>query len=649
MKKITLISILFFLTITHAQKFKSDFSTIVESETKSALKRIQSTENRNINTVNYDIKYHRIELTIDPNVADMSGAVTTYFVAKQNLSQIIFELTSNMTVTDVKQRGISLLFTQNTSDEVVITLPTVQNIGVLDSLTISYAGNPTLSGNSAYTKSVHNGEPIIYTLSEPYGAKGWWPCKQDLNDKIDKIDVYITTPHFNANNKEIIAVSNGLEISQTINGANKTTHFRHQYPIPAYLIGVAITNYQVYSHTVPNNGNPFNVVNYVYPETLITAQTQTGVTVDIINLYSNLFEKYPFANEKYGHAQWNWGGGMEHTTVSFMSSFNRDLIAHELAHQWFGDKVTCGSWKDIWLNEGFATYLTGLTKEHLDGAATFKTWRENKVSHVTGLPGGYVYLHNTDTTSIGRIFNSRLSYSKGAMVLHMLRKKVGDTNFFQGMKNYLSDIQLAYSYAKTPDFKVHMETASGQNLTEFFNDWIYNEGYPSYTLGWEQTSPTQLSLTVNQTQSHASVSYFEAPVPIRVLGTGGEILDTTLNNTTNGETFTVPVTFTVSDVLFDPDTHLISKNNTVNVLAINEFNLKIASLTIYPNPSSENIYIKKSNAISIEKIAVFDVIGKKVLEIAQSEQINIQKLATGLHFIKIDTNQGTVFKRFLKK
>ena len=99
------------------------------------------------------------------------------------------------------------------------------------------------------------------------------------------------------------------------------------------MYAIASTNYEVYSHTVPNNGNPFDIVNYVYPEDLSYAQSSTGITVDIMNLFSNLFEEYPFASEKYGHAQFGWGGGMEHTTVSFMGNFSRNLIAHEYEKQ----------------------------------------------------------------------------------------------------------------------------------------------------------------------------------------------------------------------------------------------------------------------------------------------------------------------------
>jgi aminopeptidase N len=262
---------------------------IIEAETKSALAMINGT--RNPNTGNYDVKYHRLEFEVDPNVSFISGDVTTYFEAKETLNEITFELTDNMNVSQVIQRGNSLTFVQNNDDEVVITLSPPQNPGVLDSLTITYSGNPVSSGFGSFEQSSHNGDPIIWTLSEPFGAKGWWPCKQDLIDKIEMMDIYITTPLNNPSNEEYIAVSNGMEQSQVINGNTKTTHYKHQYPIPAYLVAIAVTNYEIYSHVVPNNGNPFDIVNYVFPEDLGYAQSSTPVTVDIMDLFTDLFEE----------------------------------------------------------------------------------------------------------------------------------------------------------------------------------------------------------------------------------------------------------------------------------------------------------------------------------------------------------------------
>ncbi|MCB0445696.1 MAG: peptidase M1, partial [Gelidibacter sp.] len=284
-----------------AQNFNETLNEVREAEAKAALN--QMLFRANLNTGNYDVKYHRLELNVNPTQAFISGDVTTYFEAKENLNQVTFDLANNMTVSQVLQRGNSLSFNQNANEELVITLDQTQNTGVLDSLTISYSGNPVSSGFGSFEVNFHNGNPILWTLSEPYGAKGWWPCKQDLNDKIDSIDVFITTPQFNPSLDEYVAVSNGLEQSQVVNGTNKTTHFKHGYPIPAYLVAIAVTNYAVYTEQVANNGNPFEVVNYVYPETLAQSQANTAITPTLIDIYSNLFGEYPFANEKYGHAQ----------------------------------------------------------------------------------------------------------------------------------------------------------------------------------------------------------------------------------------------------------------------------------------------------------------------------------------------------------
>ncbi len=618
---------------------------ISEAEAKAALGHFRGVQNMNTN--NYDLKYHRLEFNVDPTQAHISGKVTSYFEAKEDMNTMVFELVDNMTVSEVKQRGVSLSFTQNSNDEVVITLPQVQQQGVLDSLSVSYSGNPVSSGFGSFEVNTHNGDPLLWTLSEPFGAKAWWPCKQDLIDKVDSVDFYITTPRFNPSNEEYVAVANGLEISQTIQGNNKITHYHHGHPIPAYLIAIAVTNYTVYSHTVENNGNPFEIINYIYPEDLVYAQQRTPVTVDIMNLFANLFEPYPYADEKYGHAQMGWGGGMEHTTVSFMGSLGRSLIAHELGHQWFGDKVTCGGWQDVWLNEGFATYMDGLTVENLDGEASFKSWREDKIYNITYYPGGSVYVPAQDTTSVNRIFNSRLSYDKASMVLHMLRKKLGDADFFQGATNYLNDPALAFGYAKTQDLIRNMETTSGKNLTEFFNDWIYGEGYPSYTVRWNQQDSSSINIKISQTQSHPSVSFFEAPVPIRLRGTQGEMLDLVLDNTSNGQYFQPTVNFEVQSVLFDPEYDLISQYNNV-VLGIS--NLDFASeIVLYPNPTSGMINIQKPNSLHIDKIRIYNALGELIGSRLFSETLDLSKFATGILFIQMESSEGLINKTVVKE
>lgn len=629
----------FFLTLSlSAQKtsyYKDSYlAELIHAEKNGGLKKLLF--QRSQNTGNYDVKYHKLEWDVDPTEASISGSVTTHFVAEENMTTITFDMANNLIVSEVTQRGTSLSFTTNADDELVITLPTTLNAGVLDSLKVTYSGNPVSTGFDSFEVSTHNGTPILWTLSEPYGAKGWWPCKQDLIDKIDSIDVFLTHP------SAYKGVSNGMRISETVDGSNTTTHWKHTYKIPAYLIAIAVTDYEEYSHHV-SNGN-FDIVNYVYPESLTSAQSQTPITVDIMNLFVSLFEQYPFADEKYGHAQFGWGGGMEHTTVSFMGNFSRGLIAHELAHQWFGNKITCGSWEDIWLNEGFATYLNALVIENLDTETDFINWKQGKVNSITSSTSGSVFC--TDTTSVGRIFSGRLSYNKGAMLLHMLRYKLGDTDFFTALKNYLQDPKLSYGYAKTPDLVQHLESTSGLDLTEFFNDWYTGEGYPSYQIT-SDISVNSVAITVHQTQSHSSVSFFEMPLTFKIEGTSGEEETIRVEHTTDGQVFNHIASFPIANVVFDPKVDIISRDNT-STLSINNEVLD-ANIKIYPNPVVDELFITTPNTIIVTKIDIYNTLGQLVFtKLHPTERTSLKKLTKGIYLLKVSTNEGLLTKTLLK-
>jgi aminopeptidase N len=630
-----------------AQSIDTEFEELVHAERKAAHQRMAFVTNPN--THNYDLTYHRLRLTVDPNVAAISGEVTTKYIAKENLSTVTFDLSDALDVSSVKQRGVDLTFFRSGNNELIINLPSVQNINVLDSLSINYGGVPTSTGFGSFLVDEHNGTPILWTLSEPFGAMEWWPCKQDLNDKINNIDVYISAPSL------YVSVSNGLQQSRIDNpNGTSTTHFKHNYPIPAYLIAIAVSNYQIYNQQggLGTTESPyFPIVNYMYPETATANTASLQVTPGIINFFETVFGPYPFRNEKYGHCQFGWGGGMEHTTVSFMTAgntggYSRSLIAHEMGHQWFGDKVTCGTWKDIWLNEGFATYLASMVIQYFDGENSFITDKNNMINSITSNSGGAIYLTDAEATDVNRIFSSRLSYRKGAMVLNMLRFKLGDTNFFQGLRNYLNDPDLAYAYAVTLDLKGHLEATSGMDLTEFFNDWVYNQGYPSYTIGATNIGNGQARITINQTQSNASVSFFEMPVPLRLTGSGGQQLDVVLENTTNGQQFIVNVPFAVTGVVFDPKKDLISRNNSAT-LSAPSFELQ-NNILLYPNPATTTITLDIPNSINLKSCVIYNVLGQKIKD-CENNVIPIEQLTAGLYTIEAITSEGRILKKFIKK
>ncbi|WP_445453074.1 M1 family aminopeptidase [Flavobacterium sp. 25HG05S-40] len=641
MKKTYLLALCFSISFVFAQNNSCKINAIAEAEMKSASQLMNIEVNPN--TSNYDITYHKLEFTVNPNNTTkfISGKVTTTFTALENMNTVTFDLANQLTVSSVKKGTTNLVFAESGNNELVITLPSTQTAGTSATVEITYSGTPPNNGMGSFERTTHNGTPIIWTLSEPFGARDWWPCKQDLNDKINSIDVYITAP------STFVSVSNGIETTPpVITGSNKTTHFHHGYPIPAYLIAIAVTNYNVYTQTGGTAPNTYPIVNYIYPENYDEALPQLDITPAILELYEDLFELYPFHNEKYGHAQFSWGGGMEHTTVSFMANFDRGLIAHELGHQWFGDKVTCGTWKDIWLNEGFATYLAALVIENFDGLDAFVFEKADMINFITSSPNGNLYLTDAQATNINRIFSSRLSYNKGAMVLEMLRFKMGDTNFFQALRNYLADPNLAFKYAVTSNLKSHLEAVYGSSLTEFFNDWIYNQGYPTYSITAQNWGAGQAKFTINQTQSDASVSFFEMPVPVRVYGAGGQQADLVLENTSNGQEIITAVPFPITNVEFDPEKHLISANSSIT-LGNQNFELENA-IALYPNPSSDVLHIQMPSSTTLEKVSVYNHLGQKVME-NNSTEFSVSSLSAGVHYIAIQTAAGTFHKKFIKK
>ncbi|MDI9309815.1 MAG: M1 family aminopeptidase [Limnohabitans sp.] len=654
MKKLSnLLILIASIAMGQTEEFKTERIAAIEAQ--SAEKKLNFQVNAN--TQNYDLTYAKLEFTVNPAVYKISGKVTLTFKALSNMSSVTFDLyktSTPFTISSVKINGSNASFTHTSSHELVITLPGGLTTGNSASAEITYSGAPSTI-EQAFTTSTHSTTPVLYTLSEPYGARDWWPCKQDLNDKIDSIDVYITAP------STYTSVSNGVKKSETIVGTNKTTYFKHNYPIPAYLVAIAVTNYVVKNTGIAGGNNSpatptFPVVDYIYPESNTTTNaTNLARTIPLLNFYETKLGAYPYNTEKYGHAQFGWGGGMEHTTVSFMNSFGRSLIAHEMAHQWFGDKITCGTWKDIWLNEGLAEYMTGAVVENFDGAASFISWKTSKINSVTSTTTGNLYLYDSQLTDTNRIFSSQMTYNKGSMVVHMLRYIMGDNKFFQALRNYLNDPLLAYKYAVTPQFQAHLEAVHGSSLQEFFNDWVYKEGYPTYNITVSNSGSGQASVQINQTQSITNtsyigyVSYFDMPVPVRLTLSNGTIINLKLNNSYNGQVFpvTLPSGTTVQSVAFDPNKDIISKNSKITLRNTAKYLENL--INVYPNPINNEDYITiaSDESLIIKKTIIYNLFGQKVAE-GESEKIILNNLNKGVYKISIETNEGIIHKKMIK-
>ena len=594
-----------------------------------------------LNYSEYDLVYQRMEWLVDPAVRYISGKVTSYIKSQTDgLTAVEFDLDSIMVVDSVRHAGRAIEFSRDLN-KLILHLPNPLATDEIDSVAVFYQGEPASSGFGSFTQSVHgSGQvPVIWTLSEPYGAMEWWPCKQSLADKIDSIDIVVTTP------QQYRTASNGLLVSEVVSGEYRTMHWKHRYPIVTYLVAIAVTNYVEYSDYLElDDGRQIEIQNFVYPESLEAIRARTPVTADIMKFFNELIGEYPFAAEKYGHAQFGWGGGMEHQTMSFMGSFSFELIAHELAHQWFGNYITLASWQDIWLNEGFATYLTGLAIDNLAGAESFRNWKQRNLGVITSLPNGSVFV--SDTTNIQTLFSGRLSYSKAAYLLHMLRWIMGDEPFFDGIRNYYEDPQVANGFAQHQQLVAHMEAAGDTTLTEFFNDWYYGEGYPIYSLEFTGDSH-QARLLLSQTSSHPSVGFFEMPVPVRVYNQQRtDSADFRLYNTHNNQEFVVDPGFTVAHAVIDPDFWLISKTDVVLDASVAGSN---DELKVFPNPFQGHLFVSIPGEKQVEEILLYNAGGQKMARQNGSRlNFNWGHLPDGIYFLRVKIS-GKVYERKLIK
>ncbi len=607
----------------------------------NAHQRIMQPEGSSFASGNFDVKYYRCQWEIDPAVRYIKGAVTIYFTITTASTSITLDLMSTLMTDSVKQRGTLLSF-DNANNALQVNFPTSINAGVLDSVTVYYKGVPAATGFGSFIQSVHAGVPVMWSLSEPYGARDWWPCKNGLDDKADSIDIIIIHPDIYK------AASNGLLQSERAAPGNKMiTHWKHRYPIASYLVCFAVTNYVVFNNSVQLGNINLPMQTYCYPESLTAFQAKTPKVLEAMQLFHSRLGDYPFIKEKYGHVQFGWGGGMEHQTATFIVSTDEGLMAHELGHQWFGDKITCSSWEDIWLNEGFATHMASMHMENKYPANIYIN-RKNLINNITSAPNGSVWVN--DTTNVNRIFNGRLSYNKGSYLLYMLRFILSDAVFFKAINNYLKDPALAYGYARTADLKKHLEQESGKDLTKFFNQWYKGEGYPTYNVQWSQMGSSNVKIKMNQITSDPSVAFFEMPVALKFKNASQE-KTVIVNNTFSGQEFLQQIGFVADTVLIDPEYWIISKNNSTEKKVLSNTGQGIAE--IYPNPVANplNIFLHDFNA-STAAIHIVNGQGqlmmKKVISLLNGTeflQVPTQHWARGLYIVHVQAGNKKIVKQ----
>ncbi|MBB6611444.1 T9SS type A sorting domain-containing protein [Pontibacter sp. Tf4] len=595
----------------------------------------------------YDVTFYALNLKLERNSTYIDGSVETHAKVKGNaLSVFAFELHPSFTIESITINGTpQATITRNGSD-VTVNLSTTIAAGSNLQATIDYKGFAPNSGNAAIGNGFNTARleslktDVTWSLSEPYAAYEWWPTKQVLTDKADSVHVTINTSPENK------AGSNGLltETEQLPDG-RVAYHWRSNYPIAYYLISVAVSDYDGYVLFANPAGAPapIPIVNYVYKGRLPVYKTDIDRTATFLEYFSELFTLYPFAKEKYGHSMAPIGGGMEHQTMTTQSSFAFTLTAHELAHQWFGNNVTCASWQDIWLNEGFASYAEYLAL-HQSSPAQAEAWMSDAHNRAkTAFTGS---LRVPDTTDVNRIFNYNLTYKKGASVVHMLRYEIdNDAQFFTALRNY----QTTYRgrTATTADLQQIMEQATNKNLDYFFKQWYEGEGYPVFGIQWNQVGD-KLVIDAEQATTGAT-TFFRTDVTYEIQTTAGPQTVRVTQNQPRQQ-FVVTVSGTVTGLVPDPENRILNDVSYIN--RNSELQIPELPIVVYPNPTDTGSITITDLPFAATELIIYDRIGRKMrqqqVNTQQTIELQLNGLVPGLYFIRVTNGHNTAVSSFLK-
>ncbi len=603
----------------------------------------------------FDVKWYGLDLKIDPIHEWIDGSVELLVQAvKDSLKLVELDLTPHIRIDSVLMGTSKLNFIQSQSI-VEIVLKKAISQGNLFEVKIFYRRIPEGNYSNAITFQYIDGISHIWTLSEPFGARDWWPCKDTPTDKADSVDLRITVP------ENLTVASNGKLVKVEKSSGMKTFYWQERYPIATYLVSLAIYDYYVYSDYYQYSPtDSMEIQFYIFPSHYGLVKDNYGKVAGAIDIFSKLYGPYPFLKEKYGHAEFGWGGGMEHQTITSLGGYSLSLIVHELAHQWWGDMITCDNFNHIWLNEGFATYSEALYFEQVEGKDYyFGVMESNRY-----LGDGTIYV--PDLTNWRRIFDSNLSYHKASWVLHMLRHVVGDSSFFKILKEYYRDPRFQYGSALTQDFQEICEKVSKMSLHWFFNQWIYGEYYPIYEYYWNtdfQNNQYNLKLTITQTS--LSETLFKMPVDVSIKTESG---DTTIViwDSLSTQQFSITLKAKPLQVELDKENwilHLAYQNNKKSASPFLEQN--------YPNPFYLN---KKSEASTTTstligyqitettdvKLTIYNLLGQKVKSLVNQRQLpqyyairwdgrneQDQTVAAGMYIYELEAGSIREIKKML--
>lgn len=589
----------------------------------------------------YDVRYVKLDIALNNEDVSISGsAFTKAVVVADEMSSYVFELDTLLIVDSVFVNNSKAGFTSD-GDARTVLLSNPLSKGQVFDVKVYYRGLPK-AGNGFFDRSGLNnfiadpwGVKVTYTLSEPYMSSDWWPCKQSLQDKIDSAAIWVTVPD------SLKVGSNGLLRNITgIQGGKNRYEWHTNYPIAYYLLSVAVAPYIDYSYSIPLHGitDAMSVQNYIYnrPGALDYFKPGLDSTAEMLQYFSEVFGVYPFYKEKYGHCMAPLFGGMEHQTMSTCGNSGPGLISHELAHQWFGDYVTCATWRDIWINEGFASYAEYLFYSRFRGESVARTRLNNFHTKLLAPnnAGGTVYVD--DTTNIDRIFEGKLSYNKAAAVIHMLRFELNnDSVFFSVLKTFLKKYQ--WGTASTDDFKKTVNTISGSNWDVFFDQWIYKEGIPVYSVEWNQLGSAAFIRLVQSATHPQSVPLFSTSIVLKLVFDDGDTLVRLYNNQAIQD-YKLNTDMQIRNIITDPDNWIINEDKgAVNNPVLGIDKLIAEGVNVFPNPATDKWVLL--NISKDAQLFLVDAGGRSiaadVYDVGSVKVVNAKQLQSGVYILYV--------------
>jgi len=603
----------------------------------------------------YDVEHYTLDLTVVPENVEIGGQVTIALRAVAALEEIVLDAAPTLSIESARSTSGAAEVAPLGAEQVSVRLAAPLAAGARDTLVVRYEAHPVLTSLGEPFFSTHGSGtdsfPVIANLSEPDFAHTWWPCKDALGDKATG-EMIMTAP------SAYVACSNGLRISRIDNGdGTTTTRWRTRYPMVAYNVSIALSNYAEWSDPYHSavTGFDFPVQNFAFPEDSVDAREDLSIAPEAIAVFESRFGPYPYATdslgvEKYGHAEVDWNAAQENQTMTSYGNYfitgnhSADVIlAHELAHQWFGNLISPATWPDIWLNEGFATYGEALFRESRGRIAGYL----DHMTHRRYVPTEFEHGTVVDPDFL---FDPVMVYSKGAWVLHMLRgvfraehgAEEGDSRFFALLHRYANDPGLVYGSATTTQFIEHASAEAGSDLGWFFGPWLYGTGRPALHWSWSRSAVAGgdvVRLHLEQAQSgpdypHGVPSpgapeFFPMPWEVRLHGTGGDSAVVHVRQDARVQDLELGAAFTVDRVSIDPDQWVLGDITfetapSASMLA-----------AVWPNVSGGPTSIRYSvGAGRRADVAVFAVTGRRVRTLVEGDD------RPGWHVVEWDGRDG---------